>query len=65
MRSGKQILAGILSAILVLSSAQLPANIAYAKELPIPQENITEEESTVQEPGQMQDDGETKQEPGG
>ena len=65
MKAGKRFLAGILSAILVLSSVQLPANIAYAQELPIPQENITEEESTVQEPGQMQDDGETKQEPGG
>ena len=65
MKSRKQILAGILSAVMVLSSVQLPANIAYAQELPIPQENITEEESTVQEPGQMQDDGETKQEPGG
>ena len=65
MKAGKRFLAGILSAILVLSSAQLPANIAYAQELPIPQENITEEESTVQEPGQMQDDGEAKRESGG
>ncbi|MDE5939575.1 MAG: hypothetical protein K2H37_10890, partial [Lachnospiraceae bacterium] len=63
MKSGKRILAGILAAIMVLSSAQLPGDISHAEELPATQESITAEESaapedTRQEPGQNQEDGE-------
>lgn len=63
MKSGKRILAGILTAIMVFSSAQLPGDISHAEELPVTQESITAEESAVpedtrQEPGQNQEDGE-------
>ncbi|MDE5716621.1 MAG: InlB B-repeat-containing protein [Lachnospiraceae bacterium] len=62
MKAGKRILAGILSAVLVLSSTQLPANIACAEELPVLQEIIEGEESAEQEdasePQQSQEDSE-------
>lgn len=62
MKSGKRILAGILTAVMVLSSAQLPGGVSYAEELPAVQESITGEEVVVpedpsrQESGQVQED---------
>lgn len=64
MKSGKRVLAGILAAMMVLSSAQLPGGISYAQELPTVKENISGEEPAVQEgssqqePGQAQEAGE-------
>ncbi|MDE6404614.1 MAG: InlB B-repeat-containing protein [Lachnospiraceae bacterium] len=57
MKSGKRILAGILAAIMVLSSAQLPGDISHAEELPVVQENITGEESAAQEDASQQKSG--------
>lgn len=46
MISSKRILAGILAAMLLFSSAQFPASIVYAEKLPL-LESILEEESLV------------------
>lgn len=44
MRSGKRILAGILTVMMVLSSTQLPGGVSYAEELPAVQESISEDD---------------------
>lgn len=68
MKSGKRILAGILSAIMILSSTQLPGVVSYAEELQPVQENLQGEESPAQEdvpeqePGQDQEGVDEKQE---
>lgn len=69
MKSAKRILAGLLAAIMVLSTVQLPADTVFAEELTAVQETTTGEESVAkeeapqQESGQTQGDGETEQEP--
>lgn len=69
MRSGKRIVAGILAAVMVLSSVQFSGSVSYAEELPqSAQENTLEDgvaewgDALQQEPGEEQD-GKTKQEP--
>lgn len=67
MKSGKQVLAGILAAMMVFSPAQLPGGVSYAEELPPGQESISWEEPAAQEnalqqeSGQTEDDGEAEQ----
>lgn len=55
MKAGKRILAGILVAMMVLSSVQFPGGVSYAEELPAVQESILEEESAVQEDASQQE----------
>lgn len=68
MQSGKRILAGILAAVMVLSSVQFPASTVRAEEMPsaqagLPDEGtVTPENASQQEQGQ--DDGESQQESG-
>lgn len=70
MRSGKRMLAGILAAVMMLSSVQFSGSVSYAEELPqSAQENTLEDgaaergDALQQEPEKEQD-RETKQEPG-
>lgn len=63
MKSGKRILAGILTVIMILSTAQYPGSVSYAEELPpaqelIQEESAVQEEAPDQEPGQNQEEGE-------
>ena len=62
MRSGKRILAGILTAMMVLSTAQLPGGISYAEELSAVQESI-QEESAAQEDAAQEDASQQESEP--
>lgn len=61
MKSGKRILAGILSAIMVLSSANLPGAVSYAEELLPVQENIQGEEQPAQEDAPQQEPGQDQE----
>ena len=42
MKSGKRMLAGILTVIMVLASVQFPGGVSYAEELPAAQETVAE-----------------------
>ncbi len=62
MKSGKRMLAGILTVIMVLASVQFPGGVSYAEELPAAQETVAEtpagqEEAPRQEEGQTREDG--------
>ena len=61
MKSRKRMLAGILSAIMILSPAQLPGAISYAEELPPVQENIQGEKSPAQEDTPQQELGQDQE----
>ncbi len=63
MKTGKRLLAGVLAAVLALSSAQLPGSVSYAQEVSSVQESVqmesqTTQEDVSQEDGQDQNGGE-------
>ncbi len=66
MKSGKRILAGILSIVMLLSTVQVPGNISYAEEQPPAQESIVREGTDVQEDAPWQESGQIQEdrEPG-
>ncbi len=66
MKSGKRILAGILSIVMLLSTVQVPGNISYAQEQPPAQESIVREGTDVQEDAPWQESGQIQEdrEPG-
>lgn len=65
MKLGKQVLAGILAAMMVLSPVQFPGGVSYAEELPPEQESVSWEEPAVQEdaPGQEPEQSQEDSEP--
>lgn len=61
MKSGKRILAGILSIVMLLSTVQVPGNISYAQEQPPAQESIVREGTDVQEDAPWQESGQIQE----